>query len=197
MSFVSGGLRAELVNMCIPAHLVFIRFVSQVFDQQLHTLCWCAFPIGPSVWTQRFVPSRQKTNILLYNYCQQHKQVEWFPAECQNKCGEHGLSYRWRKISYLRRYANPARRTLRCSISPRYFTWCRTSTSSKRPTGDNKGHLVQVRRITQGCLDHKISPGCLASLGLMQRTYQGSLDIRISVRSTRLFLNWVTTWGGE
>lgn len=41
--------------------------------------------------------------------------------------------YLWRKISYLRRYANPARLTLRCSIRPRYFTWCLTSTSSKRP----------------------------------------------------------------
>lgn len=44
--------------------------------------------------------------------------------------------------------------------------------------------------------DFQASPGCLASLGLMQRTYQGSLDIRISVKPTRLLLNWVTTWWG-
>lgn len=31
----------------------------------------------------------------------------------------------------------------------------------------------------------------------MQRTYQGSLDIKISVKPTRLLLNWVTTWGVE
>lgn len=43
------------------------------------------------------------------------------------------VKYLWRKTSYLRRYANPARRTLKCSIRPRYFTWWRTSTSSKRP----------------------------------------------------------------
>lgn len=42
--------------------------------------------------------------------------------------------------------------------------------------------------------DFQASPGCLASLGLMQRTYQGSLDMRISVKPTRLLLNWVTTW---
>lgn len=49
-----------------------------------------------------------------------------------------GCSYLWRKISYLRRYANPARLTLRCSIRPRYLTWCLTSTSSKRPAGDRQ-----------------------------------------------------------
>lgn len=37
------------------------------------------------------------------------------------------------------------------------------------------------------------SPGSLFSLGLMQRMYEGSLDIRISIRLVRLFLNWVAT----
>lgn len=34
-------------------------------------------------------------------------------------------------------------------------------------------------------------PACLASLGLMQRTYDGSFDIRISINFARLVLNWV------
>lgn len=39
-----------------------------------------------------------------------------------------------------------------------------------------------------------ILPACLASLGLMQRTYDGSLDIRISINFARLVLNWVAAW---
>lgn len=42
-------------------------------------------------------------------------------------------SYLFRKTSNLRLYAKPARLTLRCSIRPRYFTWCRISASSNRP----------------------------------------------------------------
>lgn len=34
-------------------------------------------------------------------------------------------------------------------------------------------------------------PACLESLGLMQRTYDGSLDMRISMSLARLALNWV------
>ncbi|KAG7275113.1 hypothetical protein CRUP_009473 [Coryphaenoides rupestris] len=34
-------------------------------------------------------------------------------------------------------------------------------------------------------------PACLESLGLMQRTYDGSLDIRISMSFARLDLNWL------
>lgn len=55
--------------------------------------------------------------------------------------------------------------------------------------------LGRALRLRSGVSGHKASPGCLASLGLMQRTYQGSLDIKISVKPTRLLLNWVTTWG--
>lgn len=51
-----------------------------------------------------------------------------------------------------------------------------------------RGHL-KGRGVKIDFLEHKDSPGCLASLGLMQRTYQGSLDRRISVRPVRLFLN--------
>lgn len=41
--------------------------------------------------------------------------------------------YLCRKTSYFRRYAKPALRTLRFSIKPKYFTWCRIKTSSKLP----------------------------------------------------------------
>lgn len=37
-------------------------------------------------------------------------------------------------------------------------------------------------------------PACLESLGLMQRTYDGSLDMRISMSFARLALNWVAAW---
>lgn len=40
-------------------------------------------------------------------------------------------------------------------------------------------------------------PACLESLGLMQRTYDGSLDMRISMSLARLALNWVAAWGGR
>lgn len=43
------------------------------------------------------------------------------------------VSYLCKKISNLRLYAKPARLTLRCSIKPRYFTWCRISASSNVP----------------------------------------------------------------
>lgn len=40
-------------------------------------------------------------------------------------------------------------------------------------------------------------PACLESLGLMQRTYDGSFDIRISMSFARLALNWVAAWRGR
>lgn len=40
-------------------------------------------------------------------------------------------------------------------------------------------------------------PACLASLGLMQRTYDGSFDIRISINFARLVLNWVAVCGQQ
>lgn len=40
----------------------------------------------------------------------------------------------------------------------------------------------------------RYTPGCLASLGFRQRTYHGSLDMRISVRPIKLLLNWVATY---
>lgn len=40
-------------------------------------------------------------------------------------------------------------------------------------------------------------PGCLASLGLIQRTYDGSLDMRISISFIRLFLNWLAAYKTE
>lgn len=40
-------------------------------------------------------------------------------------------------------------------------------------------------------------PACLESLGLMQRTYDGSLDMRISISFARLDLNWVAAWKGR
>lgn len=40
-------------------------------------------------------------------------------------------------------------------------------------------------------------PACLASLGLMQRTYDGSFDMRISMSFARLALNWVAAWRGR
>lgn len=43
----------------------------------------------------------------------------------------------------------------------------------------------------------EIIPDCLESLGLIQRTYDGSLDIRISMSFARLALNWVAAWRGR
>lgn len=40
-------------------------------------------------------------------------------------------------------------------------------------------------------------PACLESLGLMQRTYDGSFDMRISMSFARLALNWVAAWRGR
>ena len=37
----------------------------------------------------------------------------------------------------------------------------------------------------------------MESLGLMQRTYDGSLDMRISMSFARLALNWVAAWKGR
>lgn len=47
-------------------------------------------------------------------------------------------SYLFRKTSNLRLYANPARLTRRCSMSPRYFTWCLISTSSNWPVSESR-----------------------------------------------------------
>lgn len=40
-------------------------------------------------------------------------------------------------------------------------------------------------------------PGCLASLGFIQRTYDGSLDIRISISLAKLSLNCVAAWAKD
>lgn len=49
-----------------------------------------------------------------------------------------------------------------------------------------------------GCAENRdLIPACLESLGLMQRTYDGSFDMRISMSFARLALNWVAAWGGR
>lgn len=70
---------------------------------------------------------------------------------------------------------------------------CRRQTGSSSVAG-SRLQIVTPADMRRAC---RASPGCLASLGLMQRTYHGSLDIRISVKPTRLLLNWVTTWRRE
>lgn len=42
-----------------------------------------------------------------------------------------------------------------------------------------------------------VIPACLESLGLMQRMYDGSLDMRISISFARLALNWVAACRGR
>lgn len=55
-----GSLRHPSINTCLPAHLVLIGFVAQVFDQAQHAFCCRTFPVGPGVWTQRLVPERRR-----------------------------------------------------------------------------------------------------------------------------------------
>lgn len=47
-------------------------------------------------------------------------------------------SHLFKKTSNFRLYANPARLTRRCSISPKYFTWCLISRSSSRPACESR-----------------------------------------------------------
>lgn len=56
------------INICLPAHLVLIRFVAQVFDQAPHTFCCRTFPVGPSVGTQRLIPENTR-RLLSHTLC--------------------------------------------------------------------------------------------------------------------------------
>lgn len=112
------------------------------------------------------------------------------------------ISYLCRKISNLRLYAKPARLTLRCSIKPRYFTWCLISASSNSPSVKKIKlkpllpfslwvfffHSFAVRSY-----NNKV-PECLDSLDFRQRMYQASFAVRISVSFSRLLLNWAATY---
>lgn len=51
--------------------------------------------------------------------------------------------------------------------------------------------LLSVYCWNFGCVRMDLLPACLESLGLMQRTYDGSLDMRISMSFARLALNCV------
>lgn len=48
------------INISLPAHLILITFIAQVFDQAQHALCCGTFPVGPGVWTQRLIPGHRR-----------------------------------------------------------------------------------------------------------------------------------------
>lgn len=114
------------------------------------------------------------------------------------------VSYLFRNISNLRLYAKPARLTLRCSIRPRYFTWCLISASSNCPSVKKikLKHLFayflcvcvfSTAQLRCTLLSNAV-PECLDSLDFRQRMYQASFAVRISVSFSRLLLNWAATY---
>lgn len=56
-----------IMTVYIPAHLVLIRFVAQVFDQTLHTFCCRTLPVGPGLWAKSLVPDQETTQWLRIN----------------------------------------------------------------------------------------------------------------------------------
>lgn len=77
-------------------------------------------------------------------------------------------SYLFRKTSNLRLYAKPARLTLRCSIRPRYFTWCLISASSNWPVlheGESNSNICHPVTYIAACGVYK-STWLLGLVGL-------------------------------
>lgn len=118
-----------------PSHFVFIGQVAQMLNQHFHPVCRHPGPVRPGRWTQWFVPVRctkQPVRLLKKNNNNNNKMLR--NSKFRHWCPSH----LFKKTSNLRLYANPARLTLRCSISPKYLTWCLISTSSKRPTCESR-----------------------------------------------------------
>lgn len=168
-----------------------------MLNQHLHAISRLPSPVRPCGWAQGFI-SVQCGHI--------HKPYVKIPGVeihemrlliWKIKHEARRPSHLFKNTSNLRLYAKPARRTLRCSIKPRYFTWCLISASSNWPvfvweTGSNFRYFNPAYWHT--CLLSIWIPGCLDSFDFRQRMYQASLAMRISVSFSRLLLNWVATW---
>lgn len=99
-----------------PSHFVLVGQVAQMLNQHFHPICGQPGPVRPGGRTKRFVPARcSEQTISLF---------VWFLLKRPGSSKTRLLcpSYLFKKTSNLRLYANPARLTRRCSISPKYFT---------------------------------------------------------------------------
>lgn len=116
------------VDVSSPSHFVLVGQVAQMLNEHFHPVCRQPGPVRPGRWTQRFIPVRcTKQPVRLGGERPSSSQFRlWCP------------SHLFKKTSNFRLYANPARLTRRCSISPKYFTWCLISRSSSRPACESR-----------------------------------------------------------
>lgn len=179
------------LNIHSPSQFVLLRLVAQVVDQSRDAVRKVAAPVWPSVRAERFIPEirwadfltkgRQSTDKAKRFYLRQltfHRQgasplQEGFKASSVGEAGSpHPQVFHETEVLYL--------------VSDQNFIECTCR--------GNFCFFICFFPILKFFM-FKDVPGCLASLGLMQRMYDGSLDIRISMSFIRLFLNWVAAWG--
>lgn len=134
------------------------------------------------------VPSTPGTSL---GVSQLHHQIvlQREKPEVRPATGWHHKTFRSMKTHTLHTHAH------RYTYYSHTFSWT--------ITGSNWGKIhCEIDVYSAGQVDLRTnllecSPGCLPSFGFTQRTYQGSFDIRISVRPARLLLNCVATCGME
>lgn len=167
---------------CIPAHLVLITFVPQVSNQTLYAFRCRALPIGPSVWAERLVPAQRRPHSYHISAASKTNKTSKAAPRENVQSGTSGGRFHicgGMQIQLAGLLGAPSDRGTSPDGAPAHRQSVLWSTR-----GHLKGHGVKPK-----LSEHRGSPGCLASLGLMQRTYQGCLDRRISVSPFRLFLN--------